>query len=44
MKELDGVVVGLAFVVELTFLPGRDTLRGYDVTSLVTYDSEDTAR
>jgi hypothetical protein len=27
-------------VVELTFLPGRAQLRGYDVLSLVTYDSE----
>ena len=44
VEELGGVVVGLAFVVELTFLPGRDTLRGYDVASLVTYDSEDIAR
>jgi hypothetical protein len=28
-------------VVELTFLPGRDRLAGYDVLSLVSYDSED---
>ncbi len=40
VERLGGVVVGLAFVVELTFLPGRERLRGYDVLSLVTYDSE----
>jgi adenine phosphoribosyltransferase len=40
VERLGGVVVGIAFVVELTFLPGRERLRGYDVLSLVTYDSE----
>lgn len=40
VERLGGVVVGLAFVVELTFLPGRERLRGYDIVSLVTYDSE----
>jgi hypothetical protein len=30
-------VVGLAFVVELEFLRGRDKLTGYDVLSLVAY-------
>ena len=40
VEELGGVVVGVAVVVELTFLSGRDALRGYDVVSLVTYDSE----
>ena len=41
VEELGGVVAGLAFVVELTFLPGRAKLGGYDVLSLVQYDSED---
>jgi adenine phosphoribosyltransferase len=40
VEALGGVIVGLAFVVELTFLPGRETLRGYDVLSLVSYDTE----
>ena len=40
VERLGGVVVGTAFVVELTFLPGRERLRGHDVLSLVTYDSE----
>ncbi len=33
-------VVGIAFIVELTFLPGRERLAGYEVTSLVRYASE----
>jgi adenine phosphoribosyltransferase len=30
-------VVGLAFVIELTFLKGRERLEGYDVFSLLEY-------
>lgn len=41
VEELGGVVAGVAFVVELTFLPGRERLAGYDVLSLVSYDTED---
>ncbi|MGD9694914.1 MAG: adenine phosphoribosyltransferase [Thermoleophilia bacterium] len=40
VEELGGVVAGIAFVVELSFLPGRERLRGRDVLSLVAYDSE----
>lgn len=40
VERLGGKVVGLAFVVELTFLKGRERLKGYDVFSLVTFDSE----
>lgn len=40
VEGLGGVVVGVAVIAELTFLPGRATLSGYDVMSLVTYDSE----
>jgi len=40
VEHLGGIVVGVAFVVELTFLPGRERLAGYDVLSLVEYDSE----
>lgn len=32
-----GIVVGLAFVIELGFLDGRQRLEGYDVFSLMTY-------
>ncbi len=40
VERLGGIVAGVAFVVELTFLPGADRLSGYDVLSLVKYDSE----
>ena len=38
VREAGGVVAGLAFVVELTFLNGRGRLAGYDVFSLLQYD------
>jgi adenine phosphoribosyltransferase len=41
VEELGGVVAGIAFVVELTFLPGRARLAGHDVMSLVAYETED---
>jgi adenine phosphoribosyltransferase len=34
------VVVACAFLVELSFLPGREALAAYDVQSLITYESE----
>ena len=37
VEQLGGEVVGLAFVIELGFLHGRDRLAGYDVHSLITY-------
>ena len=37
VEQLGGVVVGLAFVIELEFLQGRDRLEGYDVFSLIKY-------
>src|SRR5690349_21607453 len=40
VQGLGGVVVGCAFVVELGFLDGRRRLEGFDVLSLVRYDSE----
>jgi adenine phosphoribosyltransferase len=36
---LGGKVEGLVFVVELEFLPGRKKLEGYDVRSLIKYQS-----
>lgn len=35
VEKLGGVVVGVAFVVELEFLHGRERLAGYDVHSLL---------
>jgi adenine phosphoribosyltransferase len=39
VEGLGGTVVGLVFVVELEFLPGRKKLDGYDVRSLIKYQS-----
>ena len=36
-EQLGGEVVGVAFVIELAFLNGREQLEGYDVTSLIAY-------
>ena len=38
VREAGGEVVGMGFVVELTFLKGRERLPGYDVFSLLQYD------
>lgn len=38
VEELGGVVIGVAFVVELAFLGGRETLKGYDVFALLSYN------
>ncbi len=37
VKQLQGEIVGLAFLVELRALHGRDKLEGYDITALVEY-------
>jgi len=37
IEKLGGVVVGFAFVIELLDLKGKEKLKGYTVTSLVTY-------
>jgi adenine phosphoribosyltransferase len=38
VRESGGIVVGLGFVVELTFLHGRQKLAGNEVFSLLQYD------
>jgi adenine phosphoribosyltransferase len=38
VRDAGGVVAGLGFVVELTFLGGRGRLSGYEVFSLLEYD------
>jgi adenine phosphoribosyltransferase len=37
VQRLKGQIAGLAFLVELGFLKGRDRLAGYTVTSVITY-------
>ncbi len=39
VESLGGKIDGLVFVVELEFLPGRKKLEGYDVRSLIKYQS-----
>jgi adenine phosphoribosyltransferase len=38
VEQMGGIVAGLGFVVELTFLNGREKLQGHDVFSLIQYD------
>jgi len=38
VERLGGQVVGVAFMIELDFLHGRDKLTGYEVLSLIHYD------
>jgi adenine phosphoribosyltransferase len=38
VQQLGGIVIGVAFAVELTFLQGRAKLPGLDVFSLIQYD------
>ena len=40
VQSLGGEIVGFAFLVELTFLKGRDKLKGYPVFSLLEYTAE----
>jgi adenine phosphoribosyltransferase len=37
VEQLGGQVVGLLFVIELTFLNAREKLAGYDVRALISY-------
>jgi adenine phosphoribosyltransferase len=37
VEQLGGVVVGALFVIELTFLNGRERISGYDVHALLEY-------
>ena len=37
VESLGGAVVGIEFVLELTFLHGREKLAGYEVHSLISY-------
>jgi len=40
VEELGGRVVGCVFLIELSFLPGRQTLEGYPVSAVIDYTSE----
>ncbi len=38
IHKLGGEVAGLAFLIELNYLQGRERLMDYDIFSLVRYD------
>lgn len=40
VEQAGGTVLLVSFIVELSFLNGRDMLRNYDTAALVRYDSE----
>ena len=40
VERLGGEVVQISFLIELTFLKGKEKLMKYDVRSLIQYDSE----
>ncbi len=40
VKQLGGTIVGIAFLIELTFLKGREKLKTYDIYSLIEYATE----
>jgi len=37
VEELGGIVAGIAFLIELSYLNGRDKLKGYDILALMEY-------
>jgi len=37
IEKLGGIVVGTAFLIELTDLHGRDKIKGYDMFTLMQY-------
>ena len=41
IEQLGGEIVQVSFIVELSFLNGRDKLKPYDVRSIVDYENEE---
>lgn len=37
VEELGGIVAGIAFLIELSYLEGRQKLKDYDILTLMTY-------
>jgi len=37
IEQMGGIVVGCAFLIELTYLSGREKLKGYDICTLMQY-------
>jgi len=38
IEKIGGKVAGIAFLIELVFLGGREKLTGYEVTSIISYE------
>ncbi|MGB3368800.1 MAG: adenine phosphoribosyltransferase [Acidaminobacteraceae bacterium] len=38
IEAMGGIIVGGVFLMELTFIPARDMLKGYDLRSLIEYE------
>ncbi len=41
LEKLGGEIVLISFLIELTFLKGREKLENYNIKTLISYDSED---
>jgi adenine phosphoribosyltransferase len=41
VEKLGGNIIGIAALIELSFLKGREKLRGYDVFTVVNYETEE---
>jgi len=41
VEKLGGDIIGLAFLIELSFLKGREKLKGQDILTLINYDKEE---
>jgi adenine phosphoribosyltransferase len=40
IEKLQAHIVGISFLIELSFLHGRQKLNNYDIYSLIKYDKE----
>ena len=40
VEKLGGEIIGITFLIELSFLNGREKLKNYDVFSIISYNSE----
>lgn len=40
VEKLGGTIVGISFLIELSFLKGRERLKGHDVFSIIQYQAE----
>lgn len=40
VEKLGGEIIGIVFLIELSFLNGREKLKKYDVSSIIKYESE----